>query len=119
MTLVVLGHILKLKPFQLHQSHAFHSLYFAVRMVHMPLFSMVSGVCSRSPPTAKRVRALVICIALPAALHAFFVDPVVIQSINFPMRLPENIFTFLRLTTVTRLWDVRTWPWYLDALILW
>lgn len=99
----------------------FQALMAATTMVNNPFFALVSGFCSQSPPTFKKVRDLITHLALPAALHMTFVKPVVLLSIVNPSELHERLWAFFHFKTISNLWDL-TWideTWYLFALMFW
>mmetsp|Transcript_163126 Transcript_163126/g.313327 ORF Transcript_163126/g.313327 Transcript_163126/m.313327 type:complete len:540 (+) Transcript_163126:3-1622(+) len=90
-----------------------------MRILDMPMFSFVSGLCSQQPPTAKRIRGLITNIALPAVIQISLVEPVLIDSLDHPSQLSENILGFFRFRTLTNIFHLQLWPWYLVALLVW
>lgn len=96
-------------------------LHTATDVLNNPLFALVSGLCSQSPPTFKRVCDLITHLALPAGLHMIFFKPVVFHSIVNPSRLHEYVLDFIRLRTINSLWHLDYWKhcWYLFALLFW
>mmetsp|Transcript_16623 Transcript_16623/g.30200 ORF Transcript_16623/g.30200 Transcript_16623/m.30200 type:complete len:518 (+) Transcript_16623:74-1627(+) len=97
----------------------FKSLRLMVSAVNMSLFSLISGLCSQEPPTAKRIRGLIISILIPAVIQVIFVQPVLFQLVRQPSQWHEVVLGFVRLETLPNVWHIDYWPWYVFAILVW
>jgi len=120
MMLVIFGHILTQGTAAIiMKGRPFQSLFFGMKMIQMPMFCLVSGICSQQPPTAKRVRALITYIALPAVIQIVLIQPLLLRSLQDPANFYGNVLAFVNLSYFSTPLFMGYLPWYLVALVLW
>lgn len=82
----------------------------SIRMVNMPLFCFISGVCSQGPVSTKRVRTHFTRLVCPALMCAILVQPIFIPLLELhPAEAWQNLKSF----------SCFKCPWYFHALIVW
>jgi fucose 4-O-acetylase-like acetyltransferase len=116
MWLVIAGHIF------CKDGYADSSVVYAIKMIHMPMFSLISGICSQSPPNAARARGLLTHIVLPGMISACFINVITGRDLMCPDQIlhPDRFVQILRSNAHDFLNPLPwRWPWYMLALSLW
>lgn len=83
----------------------------------MPTFCFLSGLCSQSPPTRKRIASYVVNLVIPTLLWVQIMQPIV-----FPSIFALSTKTFVERCSALLHGSFAPFfgePWYLPALIIW
>jgi len=84
--------------------HDVENVLVALRTLSMPMFSLVSGICSQGSPTMSRFRSIVTQLMLPLIIWLWLFQPYIADP-------------FTKLAVEKNICD--TFLWFLVALILW